>query len=250
MRIAKLSPLSSIYEAAFRGYNHFMDFNAAEIIRNIATFMPAFLIALVVHEYAHAWMAFRFGDTTSEYMGRLTLNPAAHIDPLGTIAFPLLSIVTGSPIFFGWAKPVPIDTTRFSHYRKGLFWVSFAGPLSNILLGFFTAFALVGFQLLVPQTFGFHEGVKAMLTSLLLLNFSLAIFNLIPIPPLDGSNIVLSFLSPSASRQYIALQQYSFIFLLMLMFSGALKIIAVPIYFLANLCLTIAGTVFGLAFGL
>jgi Zn-dependent protease len=226
-----------------------MDFNAAEIIRNIATFMPAFLIALVVHEYAHAWMAHRFGDTTSEYMGRLTLNPAAHIDPLGTIAFPLLSIVTGSSIFFGWAKPVPIDTARFSNYRKGLFWVSFAGPLSNLILGLFTAFALVGFQVFVPETFGFYEGLKAMLFSLLLLNFSLAIFNLIPIPPLDGSNIVLSFLSDSAARHYMAFQQYSFFLLLFLMFSGALRVIAIPIRFLAELSLAIAASVFGFALG-
>jgi len=226
-----------------------MEFNAAEIIRNVATFMPAFLIALVVHEYAHAWMAYRFGDTTSEYQGRLTLNPAAHIDPLGTIAFPLLSIVTGSSIFFGWAKPVPIDTTRFSHYRKGLFWVSFAGPLSNLILGLFTAFALVGFQVFVPASFGFYEGLQAMLFSLLLLNFSLAIFNLIPIPPLDGSNIVLSFLSDNAARQYMALQQYSFFFLLFLMFSGALRVIAIPIRFLAELSLAIAASVFGFALG-
>jgi Zn-dependent protease len=144
---------------------------------------------------------------------------------------------------------VPIDTSRFSHYRKGLFWVSFAGPLSNLILGLFTAFAVVGFQLLVPETFGFYEGLKAMLFSLLLLNFSLAVFNLIPIPPLDGSNIVLSFLSGSAARQYMAFQQYSFFLLLFLMFSGALRVIAIPIRFLAELSLAIAASVFGFALG-
>lgn len=224
-----------------------MEFDIASIVQRVVTFMPAFLLALVVHEYAHAWMAHRFGDTTSEYSGRLTLNPLVHMDPLGTVAFPLLSIATGASILFGWAKPVPIDPSRFSHYHKGLFWVAFAGPLSNILLGFFTAFAYVGFQIFVPESFGFHAALKAMLESLLMINFALAIFNLIPIPPLDGSNIVLSFLDDDTAHKYMALQQYSFFFLLFLMFSGALKVIAVPIFFLANFSVSIASYVFGFA---
>lgn len=224
-----------------------MELNFAEIIQNIVVLMPAFLLALVVHEYAHAWMAYRFGDKTSEWSGRLTLNPAAHIDPFGTILFPLLSIVTGAKIFFGWAKPVPIDPTRFSHYRKGLFWVSFAGPLSNILLGFFTAFAMVGFRVFVPESFAFYEAGNAMLSSLLVINFSLAIFNLIPIPPLDGSNIVMAFLSYEASQKYMMLQQYSFFLLIFLMFSGALSVIRYPILFLVNLSMGLAAGVFGFA---
>src|SRR5688500_17774942 len=104
-----------------------MNFDLVVIARNILLFMPAFLFALVVHEYAHAWMANKFGDTTSEWSGRLTMNPAAHIDPLGTIILPLVSIASGMHVFFGWAKPVPIDPRQFSNYRKGLFWVAFAG---------------------------------------------------------------------------------------------------------------------------
>lgn len=224
-----------------------MDFNIAEIVQRVVTFMPAFLLALVVHEYAHAWMAYRWGDETSEWSGRLTLNPVAHMDPFGTVAFPLLSIVMGSSIFFGWAKPVPIDPSRFRNYRKGLFWVSFAGPLSNILLGFFTAFAMVGFQVFVPQTFGLYEFFNAMLQSLLLINFSLAIFNLIPIPPLDGSNIVMSFLNYNAARKFAEFQQYSFFLLLFLMFSGALRVIGIPILYLAKFSLALASYVFGFA---
>jgi Zn-dependent protease len=231
------------------GYNQSMDFNIAEIIQRVVTFMPAFLLALVVHEYAHAWMAYRWGDQTSEWSGRLTLNPVAHMDPFGTIAFPLLSIVMGSSIFFGWAKPVPIDPSRFRNYRKGLFWVSFAGPLSNILLGFFTAFALVGFRILVPQGVGLREFGDASLQGLLLINFALAIFNLIPIPPLDGSNIVMSFLNHSAARKFAEFQQYSFFLLLFLMFSGALRVIGVPIMYLANFSMSLAATVFGFALG-
>jgi Zn-dependent protease len=224
-----------------------MDFNVAEIVQRIVTFMPAFLIALVVHEYAHAWMAYRWGDETSEWSGRLTLNPVAHMDPFGTIAFPLLSIIMGSSIFFGWAKPVPIDPSRFRNYKKGLFWVSFAGPLSNILLGFFTAFALVGFRIFVPESFAGSEFFNATLQSLLMINFALAIFNLIPIPPLDGSNIVMSVLNYNAARKFAEFQQYSFFLLLFLMFSGALRILSIPILALANFSVNLAAYVFGMA---
>lgn len=225
------------------------NFDLAQIIQRIVTFMPAFLIALVVHEFAHAWMAKRFGDKTSEWSGRLTLNPAAHADPFGTILFPLISIMLNANVFFGWAKPVPIDTRQFTDYRKGLFWVAFAGPLSNILLGFATAFALVGFSVMVPQSFGFYSALQSMLQALLILNFSLAIFNLLPIPPLDGSNIVLSFLGHNATQRYLALQQYSFFLLLFLMFSGALRILGIPILFLADGAIAIALSVFRLVPG-
>lgn len=226
-----------------------MEMDIAKTIQNVVTFMPAFLAALVIHEFAHAWMANRFGDQTSAWSGRLTLNPMAHLDPFGTIAFPLLSIIMGSSIFFGWAKPVPIDARQFSSYRKGLFWVSFAGPLSNIFLGLFTAFALVALQKFVPESAAFYMFFFLFLRSLLLLNFSLAIFNLIPIPPLDGSNMVLSFLGYEASRKFMAFQQYSFFILLFLMFSGVLRIISVPIIFLAEASLTIASISFSLILG-
>lgn len=221
-------------------------FDLAAIIQRIAIFMPAFLLALVVHEYAHAWMAARFGDQTSAWNGRLTLNPAAHIDPFGTIVFPLVSISLGAGIFFGWAKPVPIDTRQFSNYRKGLFWVSFAGPLSNIILGVFTAFALVAFLLYVPESFGLHRAFSEMLKALIGINFALAIFNLLPIPPLDGSNMVLSQLGYEATRKFLVLQQYSFFILLFLMFSGALRIIGIPIEMLYNFSIHLAAMVFGL----
>lgn len=209
--------------------------------------MPAFLLALVVHEFAHAWMASYFGDKSAESQGRLTMNPAAHMDPFGTVLFPLLSIATGASIFFGWAKPVPIDTRNFTNYRKGMFWVSAAGVIANILLGFITAFGIVAFSAFVSKGFAFYDGIQSMLYALLMLNFSLAIFNLLPIPPLDGSNIILAFLSPSATRKYLEFQQYSFFLLLFLMFSGVLRILAFPIQMLANISLSLAAIVFGFA---
>lgn len=224
-----------------------MNFDLVEILRNIVLFMPAFLFALVIHEYAHAWMATRYGDNTSEWSGRLTMNPAAHIDPIGTILLPMASIAFGWHLFFGWAKPVPIDPRQFSHYRKGLFWVSFAGPLSNILTGFVAAFLFVGFAKYVPITFSFHEAVLSMLQAFLMLNFSLAVFNMIPIPPLDGSNILLSFLSYNASRKFLEFSQYASMLLLFLMISGAFSVLRYPVLLLVNLSVNLAALVFGFA---
>lgn len=222
-------------------------FDPADILQRVAIFMPAFLFALVIHEFAHAWMATRFGDKTSEWSGRLTLNPSAHIELFGTIIFPLMSIIMGANIFFGWAKPVPINPNQFTNYRKGLFWVAFAGPLSNILLGFISAFALVAFAMYVPKTNGFYEAGTSMLQTLLAINFSLAIFNLLPLPPLDGSNMVLSFLGYNASRKFMEIQQYSFFILIFLMLSGAMSVIRYPIILLYNISLNLAASVFGFA---
>lgn len=224
-----------------------MPFDFAEILQRIAIFMPPFLLALVVHEFAHAWMAQRFGDNTSEWSGRLTLNPAAHIDVFGTLVFPLLSLMMGAKVFFGWAKPVPINPNLFTNYRKGLFWVAFAGPLSNIVLGFLAAFALVAFYMYVPKSSGYFEAGLAMMQTLVLMNFSLAVFNLIPLPPLDGSNMVISFLNHSAMRKYLVLQQYSFFILIFLMFSGFFAVLRFPIFFLHDTSLSLAASVFGFA---
>ncbi|HEY8278527.1 MAG TPA: site-2 protease family protein [Bdellovibrionota bacterium] len=219
----------------------------ASLVQHAVIFFPAFLIALVVHEFAHAWMANFFGDKTSEWSGRLTLNPIAHMDLFGTVIFPLVSIFSGSSIFFGWAKPVPINPNQFTNYRKGLFWVSSAGVLMNLIVGFFSAFVLVAVYKFFPASSGYREGLLALFDSLLVINFSLAVFNLLPIPPLDGSNIVLSFLSYNASRKFLEFQQYSFYLLLFLMFSGALRFIGYPIILLRALALSLAQAVFGLA---
>jgi Zn-dependent protease len=218
-----------------------------QIIQNVVIFFPAFLIALVAHEFAHAWMALRFGDQTSLWSGRLTLNPLAHMDLFGTVLFPLISIVFGSHIFFGWAKPVPINPSQFSHYRKGLFWVSSAGILMNLFLGMASAFLFVAVALFLPESFGFKAGMVEMLKSLLLINFSLAVFNLIPIPPLDGSNIVLSFLSYNASRKFLEIQQIASYLLLFLMFTGALSIIGIPVQRLSEFAINLSTAVFALA---
>lgn len=182
-------------------------------IFNLAQSLPGFLLAIVVHEYAHGFMAKKFGDDTAEREGRLTLNPVAHFDPFGSLIFPLICVSLGGAVF-GWAKPVPVDVRRFKNFRKGVFWVSFAGPLSNFILGTASAFLFAVVATTMDQGFTYYEIVLRMLKYSILINFVLGTFNLIPLPPLDGSRMVASFLQGNALRKYEELARFTpFIFL-------------------------------------
>lgn len=173
------------------------------ILFTIARCAPGFLLAITVHEYAHGRVAKMFGDTTAEREGRLSLNPAVHIDPMGTIVWPLVSVFMGW-MAFGWAKPVPVSTSNFSraHFKKALFWVSFAGPLSNFILGTLSALVMAIVYIYVPQDLSFQGHFLSMLQYSIFINFILGAFNLIPIPPLDGSRMVAVFLKGEALRKY------------------------------------------------
>jgi Zn-dependent protease len=190
--------------------------------------LPGFLLAIVAHEAAHALMAHWHGDDTAKRMGRLTLNPVAHMDIFGTLIFPLILTVMPGSMMFGWAKPVPIDPRHFKNIRKGIFWVSFAGPLANIILGIFSAFlfALVVVQL--PEENYFYQPVVQILRQSVVINIVLAVFNLIPFPPLDGSKMVSTFLDYNMGRKYEDLQRYSMLFFLFLMFTGVLNYVISP----------------------
>lgn len=182
--------------------------NMNSIIFSIAQAVPGFLLAIVAHEASHAWMANRFGDPTAKAAGRLTLNPAAHYDPWGTILFPLLSAFTGFAII-GWARPVPINTRNFTKIRPGIFWVSFAGPLCNLVLGTISAFLVAFVAVKLPMTSEYYSIILGMLKYSVFINFILAFFNLIPVPPLDGSQMVSSFLRGPIALKYQALAAYS-----------------------------------------
>jgi len=182
--------------------------NFNEIIFNIAQSLPGFLLAIVVHEWAHARMALRFGDRTALMAGRMTLNPAAHYDPMGTVFFPLLSAITGFAVV-GWAKPVPIDIRNFKRMRPGIFWVSFAGPLSNIVLGTISAFLVALIATKVSPDFSYYTVLIGMLKYSVFINFILAGFNLISLPPLDGSKMVSAFLKGEALYRYEALAAWT-----------------------------------------
>ncbi len=208
------------------------------ILLNIAQSLPGFLLAIVVHEAAHAWMANKFGDPTAKNQGRLTLNPAAHYDPLGTIFFPLLAAFTNFAMI-GWAKPVPIEVRNFRNMRKGIFWVSFAGPLSNLILGTLSALILAIIATKVSSDWGYYRISIQMLRFSVFINFILAFFNLIPLPPLDGSKMVSSFLKGHALRKYEDFARFTpiiFIATMALSFMGihTLGYILMPAQMLAN----------------
>ncbi len=218
----------------------------AEAVQRLSIEFPVFMIAVIFHEVAHGFAARYWGDKTAEQAGRLTFNPMPHVDMLGTIVFPVLGMLSGSSLLFGWARPVPINPNRFKKFRPGLFWVSLAGPGANFLLAFLSALVFCAIRLWVPQTFFLHEPLMAMTYVGISLNFALGIFNLIPLPPLDGSKIIESVLPYEAARKYEAFAQYSFWILLALMFSGAFSVLGYPIRFLSDATLYVAAKIFHL----
>lgn len=162
------------------------------IAHAVAALIPL-ILSLSVHEYAHAWSAQKLGDDTASRAGRLTLNPLSHIDPFGTLLLPLILLISGTGFMFGWAKPVPVDPARFRrgvHMGRGMAWTAGAGPLSNLLLAVLAAvtFGLLG--RFAPGALESGGGVRELLENVLVVNLALALFNLIPVPPLDGSRIV------------------------------------------------------------
>jgi Zn-dependent protease len=182
------------------------------------------VVSLTVHEAAHAWSADQLGDPTARLLGRLSLNPAVHIDPVGTILFPLIAMVTGVPLI-GWAKPVPVDLRHLRHPRRDFALVALAGPVSNLMLALAGA---VLFQLIT----GLDVPGRLLFGALVLfvtVNVMLAVFNLIPIPPLDGGNVLMGVLPASAAGVVDRLRPYGFLLLYLLMFSGVLSSLMVPV---------------------
>ncbi|UCF81776.1 MAG: site-2 protease family protein [Acidobacteriota bacterium] len=195
------------------------------------------LFSLSVHECAHAWTAYRLGDPTARYLGRVTLNPIPHIDVVGTVIFPLFMIFGGVPLF-GWAKPVPVNPYNLHNPRRDHMWVAAAGPLSNFAL------CLVGILLyrifFVETSLG---GGSRLLHDFLLygaiLNAVLGTFNLIPIPPLDGGGVIERFLSPAMAQKFEMIKPFGMLILFAFLLLGLLHLIIMPIQALVLFLMTV-----------
>lgn len=188
------------------------------------------LVSLTVHEAAHAWTADRLGDPTARQLGRVSLNPAVHVDPIGTVLFPLIALLTNVPVI-GWAKPVPVDVRNLSKPRRDFMLIAAAGPASNLVLAIIASvcFAFV-WGALPPDNPSSHGLFTAatVLYGVVVLNVMLAVFNMLPIPPLDGGNVLMGVLPPAAAVQFSRMRQYGFLILYGLLLTGLFQRIVSP----------------------
>lgn len=215
-----------------------LDFRAA-ITQVLAILMIVFLV-LPFHEWAHAFTAMKLGDTSVQYRGRLTLNPLAHIDPFGALALLLFG--------FGWAKPVPVDSRNFKHPKLGMGIVALMGPVANIVAAIVGGLIFHGVNAFAPSFFsseGFGYYVYLFLLYYIQINVSLAVFNLLPIPPLDGSKILFVFLPDQAVAWFYRYQQIISIVLIALLWVGVLRI---PLNFLTKYVLIFVNWISALPF--
>lgn len=208
-----------------------MNFNPAVL----ALWVVPFLLAVVFHEWAHGYVAKRLGDDTASVAGRLTLNPIAHIDPIGTVFLPALLMITGSPVMFGWAKPVPVEFSRLHNPRRDMVLVAVAGPMMNLILAAVSAVALATLGAYVSGTpevaaggIRIAEPLFIMCTMSLQLNVVLAVFNMLPIPPLDGGRVAVGLLPRDLAWRLAQIEPYGFLIVMALLMTHVLDFVMLP----------------------
>ena len=215
------------------------EMDIANLVSHLIIYMVVLLLAISAHEAGHAWMSHKFGDDTAYMLGRVTLNPVAHTDPIGTLLIPIVAFILGSmggalgsiPLI-GWGKPTPVNPRNWTNYKLANVMVSIAGVLANLILlliGFVAARIMLtqGFEVL--DFFGRSSNPFAILVgNMMILNLSLFVFNLLPFPPLDGSKILSTFLPQSAQPILDMLEQFGFLILMFLIYIGVFRLIITP----------------------
>jgi Zn-dependent protease len=223
----------------------------AAIVQVASVWVLPVVIAITFHEAAHGWMAERLGDDTARRLGRVTLNPIKHVDPFGTIVLPALLLLLRAPFIFGYAKPVPVNFRGLNNPKRDMIWVALAGPGMNILLALVSAMAL-RYAVHLP---GFAvEWVAANLMNSIIINVVLAVFNMLPIPPLDGGRVLTGLLPMPYAVRFARLERYGFLILLALLFLAPVigrqlgfhvnplaAILLPPVDFIVTLIVSLAG---------
>jgi Zn-dependent protease len=218
------------------------EINMVELISHLVIYMVVLLLAISAHEAGHAWMSLKYGDDTAYQLGRVTLNPVKHTDPIGTLLIPMVSFLFGaiggafgSIPLIGWGKPTPVNPNKWTNYKQANVMVSIAGILANLIL---LAIGFVIAKILIA-TYGFtaadflgrgQNPFIIFIGNLMFLNLSLAIFNLLPFPPLDGSKVLATFLPESAQPVLNMMEQFGFLILMALLYIGVIRVIIMPFY--------------------
>jgi len=206
-----------------------MNFDINAIMQGISIWALPVLIAIVLHEVAHGWVADKLGDDTARWMGRLTLNPIKHIDPVGTLLIPILLLVMQSPFLFGYAKPVPINWRKLRNPKRDMVWVALAGPLTNLCLALLST-ALLAIAVLMPESMlWFSKPLALMCQASIIINIVLLIFNLLPLPPLDGGRVATGLLPGPMAYQLSKLEPFGFMIIVILLLMGWLQAIIGPL---------------------